>query len=1825
MKEKWKKLIAGLLCGALICTSTGLEQAVQVQAAEHAEVLEDPKMQEETGIPTNAESDQDNRAEDGTTVDDDGEEPGAAEGEDEDAGADAAEENSTISDYLGGYDEEPDAVDGSSNIILSGNCGADGDNVKFVLDSDGVLTISGSGEMPSYSYPSFAPWYKERTSIKTAVVETGVTNIRSHAFYGCSWLTSISLPESVTSIGYYAFCGCSGLTSISLPESVTSISDFAFEDCWHLTSISFPKSVTYIGYYAFYRCDGLTSIQILNSACTITDSLYTLPENAAIYGYAGSTAESYAKTYNRTFISFESLESDVTLQQFTLTQSAAGMPDNVINISGSLGLSGGELLPPYIVQKAIDGITWTSSDPSVAEVTECGGEKSSDNRMAALSVSIMPHKVGTTTITGTASTGQSASCEVTVAGNELFENIAELRFAANSVKGSVGQRSIGFSGRISLKDGAALAQEEWDNIVKSISWSSSNPFVAGDVTCKYLLGMDNLGLDKNSANHVTLIIGVQPKAAGTATVTGVLPGGHSAGFKVTVTEGGGVSSDLGDFIVKKEEKDPSYGTPAYQSTLEGKIYEEAVKLNTMMDRYLAAVRDAADKDLQDLEKKGESEGTNFTENLKKDKIFSLDATMPKEAEDSVYRAYEEYVKMHVDKGVELGKIDLKKHITHISVELVNSIRKGMTIEEITYKDKDTGYIVNFKVTGMWNASHTEVCVSRKRFLKREEIYYGSIDTTPQKTAQVMVEYIDALSDIVEDLLVDSLNSIMKELSEVSGAAEFAKEMKGKLESFLGDGVQALIDKGYGNLLENMTKVIDGYEIIKRIVSVQKADDLRSVLKNADELDKRIKELDYSDKSVKKKTVSYAMQGLKFANDKLKKVIAEYAAGEFGDLGGVAEKFIKKFTAQCPVDFTVYDMDGNTLGYVKDGEVYYDEKILIETSGDVKTVYIPAGIDIRMDFVATGDGEWNYVVEEILDGKRSGRINFYNLPLTKGATYTQTITSDSLTGDVQQFPLQTGDGEVVYADEYLSASDQNASVTINGTADEGGIVIGAGKYPKGDPVELLAVPADDTYSFYGWYVNGCLAELESVYCFTALEDADIHAAFKKIPVLSQDYTVTLGNGYESFARVDVYENRADVKDIALRLYGAEAGQNCRTVTVKKYSSDDNCFSSEALETESANGVVLWLRGVDLSGCAKAELIDSSGEQIAVLSRQETEDLTYIVVFDLQGRGTVLPEYTGADYTDLKKGSMVKEPTTPTADGYRFTGWYKEATCMTLWDFASDTVNGDTTLYAGWEEAGKDPESITFTVTFDLQGRGTALPEYTGADYRNIPKRSIVKEPTAPTADGYIFTGWYKEAACTTLWDFKKDTLGEDIILYAGWKEAGKEPDDPGEPDDPAQPDDPVQSLYIVTFDLRGKGTALPEYASADYTDLKKGSTVKVPTAPTADGYIFTGWYKDSACTVLWDFAKDTVEEDTTLYAGWTPESEYEGVVPGDTLAVGERDGFWIAVVKEQTYTGKAIKPEVHVYDQERRLEEGRDYTLTYKNNVKVPVASGKKSPCVTVKGTGSYKGTYTVTFTIGKATLDESHLVYTAVHPKGKAYTPAVIRDGILLKAKTDYVLTYENNDTHKVTKKAPTKEGGYTMHVSGKGSCTGAFSVPYEVTAKDASVSITKAKAVMASMTYRGATPKPTLTIKKVGTLKEGTDYTVRYSNTNAKGTATAIFTGIGNYSGVLKKTFKVNAALIADKDITVAKSAPYQKSGAKPEISVTVDGVKLTMGVDYTVSYKNNKKAGKTATVTIKGKGNYSGKVTRKYQVTAAETAAGAAKNSELLFVYTKPAATIS
>ena len=191
----------------------------------------------------------------------------------------------------------------AAESIANGTCG---ENLTWALDSDGVLTISGTGAMAEYENEFEVPWHRYRSQITSVNLPEGLTRIDgSLEFYGCSSLTGIwvdannstysndengvffnkdktvlircpggfsgayVIPAGVTRIRYEAFRDCIGLTSISIPASVTSIEWEAFDGCASLTNISIPANVTYIGWSVFSGCSGLTSVSIPSSVTSI--------------------------------------------------------------------------------------------------------------------------------------------------------------------------------------------------------------------------------------------------------------------------------------------------------------------------------------------------------------------------------------------------------------------------------------------------------------------------------------------------------------------------------------------------------------------------------------------------------------------------------------------------------------------------------------------------------------------------------------------------------------------------------------------------------------------------------------------------------------------------------------------------------------------------------------------------------------------------------------------------------------------------------------------------------------------------------------------------------------------------------------------------------------------------------------------------------------------------------------------------------------------------------------------------------------------------------------------------------------------------------------------------------------------------------------------------------------------------------------------------------------------------------------------------------------------------------------------------------------------
>ena len=168
----------------------------------------------------------------------------------------------------------------SAIIVKSGECG---DNVTYTLDDDGLLKISGSGNMNDY-YIGNSPFYLNK-DIKEIVIGDGVTSIGDCAFWGCSSLTSIEIPDGVTSIGMSVFDSCSSLTSIG---------GGVFQNCSSLTSIAIPAGVTSIGSSAFESCSSLTSIAILAGVTSIGESAFKdCIKLNTIYCYKNSTADKY--------------------------------------------------------------------------------------------------------------------------------------------------------------------------------------------------------------------------------------------------------------------------------------------------------------------------------------------------------------------------------------------------------------------------------------------------------------------------------------------------------------------------------------------------------------------------------------------------------------------------------------------------------------------------------------------------------------------------------------------------------------------------------------------------------------------------------------------------------------------------------------------------------------------------------------------------------------------------------------------------------------------------------------------------------------------------------------------------------------------------------------------------------------------------------------------------------------------------------------------------------------------------------------------------------------------------------------------------------------------------------------------------------------------------------------------------------------------------------------------------------------------------------------------------------------------------------------------
>lgn len=326
-----------------------------------------------------------------------------------------------------------------------------------------------------------------------------------------------------------------------------------------------------------------------------------------------------------------------------------------------------------------------------------------------------------------------------------------------------------------------------------------------------------------------------------------------------------------------------------------------------------------------------------------------------------------------------------------------------------------------------------------------------------------------------------------------------------------------------------------------------------------------------------------------------------------------------------------------------------------------------------------------------------------------------------------------------------------------------------------------------------------------------------------------------------------------------------------------------------------------------------------------------------------------------------------------------------------------------------------------------------------------------------------------------------------------------------------------------------------------------------------------------------------------------------------------DAVCVLAAPSLTYNLGEQKPQVQSVTitentTDHVLNVTTDYTVTYPDNV---TDVGTKT--VTITGTGNFKDSKEVSYTINPRTITES-MVALAIPSGGYTYDgsakqPAVtVTDGTTVLGTNDYTVTYDNNvnvgNSAQVT-------------VTGKGNYTGTVDKFFSIAASDitpANFTVTfTGGGTTYRVTYDGSLQTPGIVVKDGNTtLTQGTHYTVAYSNNQNAGTATITVTGLGNYSGTKTLTFTIDpiyltAAMVDLTDTNIdpdTENFTYNGLDQKPSVVVT-NGSTLIYGSDYTYSFTTSDNVAITSSINqgtykvlVVGRNNYAGTITKTYTI---------------------------
>lgn len=652
-------------------------------------------------------------------------------------------------------------------------------------------------------------------------------------------------------------------------------------------------------------------------------------------------------------------------------------------------------------------------------------------------------------------------------------------------------------------------------------------------------------------------------------------------------------------------------------------------------------------------------------------------------------------------------------------------------------------------------------------------------------------------------------------------------------------------------------------------------------------------------------------------------------------------------------------------------------------------------------------------------------------------------------------------------------------------------------------------------------------------------------------------------------------------------GETVAKDTRLVlTSREAASVYYTFDGTAPTSDSALYTEPIIIDADVTVTAIAIKAGYEDSDLAAFTYSVEEDIPvrYTVTFESDG-GTIIPAQS------IAENEKVIIPEEPTKEGCFFEGWYQEADHINIWNFETDIIESDITLYAKWnsaEDAAEDTAEDTeeksdtaYIVTYDMQGIGEQIEPET------VNKGELLTKPDVPTVEGYTFSAWYQEPECINPWDFETDMITQDTILYAKWtqeKGASVNADDSRE----ATVDESLIDLS---------------------TELTDTQTNKIPSK------VYNGKaYEPSVKVTVFNGKKRVTLKKNKDYTLKYANNIHAGVETASVTisGIGKYTG---SVTKKFTITPKNIKKlkiitgskltsdrtvSIVIYDGTTKLNNGL-FLAEY-----IDAQDPKKAKItITPKATTvDYTGSVTSKLTVYDVTRDK---YINSVTPEitgdtlytGKAITRNVkIKIGdIELRNNKDYKVQYQNN----------VNAGTAVMIITGKGQYKGKIVSTFNIgkvdlnkkeSAEDIAQHVTIAD--ITPKVFNGKEQKPAVIIKTMRNKKLALnkDYTAIYSNNIHAGTATITIAGIGNNcNGKTTIKFKIEPQQIKKAAVKLIKG----KDGAPNTIALTYNKTTLREYADYIITEYGEMK-NKKIPVTIEGRSDFTGNVTKQLNVAAPE-----------------------